>query len=248
MSWLNLFGACTLDYAYFLAFFTGGLVAFSEIASRYSDAPGALFKNYASWLYVSINGLSAVLVYCLSSFVDLKVAEKNMNDHPYILAIVSGVGAMAFLRSSIINIKHNGHNVDAGLNKAIQQLLDWVDRMYDRQRSREIVKRVGPLVKDLSPDFLATSILPSCMAAMENLTQSEISDVNNETKRIIESLTIESQAKSFQLGFCIARITGFELLQEVVTSLSATGAVPLSTKLAALRDLKLQLFQSRGDS
>jgi len=243
------------DFAWiyvFVSFFVGCFVAFSELATRYNDSPRLFFKNYASWVYIFINGSASTLVYLLSMFADVKVFGKTVNDSPLLMSFLMGISAMGLLRSSFFNLKYNNKHVDIGAHKTIQMLLDWVDRMYDRHRSENLIVDVYPVMRGIAFSEAKCDIMLTCIAAMDGISKPESDDLNKIAHDLNENPDINDQTKSIQLGLKIAKVTGIDLLSKVADRIKLNSEqvslVGSADKIQQIKEFKQILLRSdRGD-
>lgn len=229
-----------------ISFSVGMIVAVAELSTRYFDAPRFLIKNYASWIYVAVNGLVAVLAFFVSVQLELKVSNVDMSNHLELLAVFMGFAGMTIMRSSVVNINVKGKEQELGLQKTVYLLLDWVDRLYDRQRSTYLVVNATPLVQAIPFEEVKCNILTTCIAAMENISPAESADLNK-VANDLETSDSRNTLKSVQLGIKIAKLTGIPLLQEVVSQWkNASNGRELVSKVALIDELQNDILKPRG--
>src|ERR1700694_4733041 len=96
----------TLVYA--LVFVLGGLLGLTEILGRYIESPASALKSSGAFFYVLVNASASAL----ALFLLARLAPEITN--PITQVLLSVLGAMAFLRSSVFRAKVGNEDVAIG--------------------------------------------------------------------------------------------------------------------------------------
>ena len=202
--------------SYIIAGIVGASVAFIELGSRFSEDPKWVLKNFASWVYLLINAFVSVLVYTTVMAANISIGGIPISNNEYMAAGIIGLVSMGILRSSVLNIKYGGKDSDIGLHKTIDVLLNWIEQLYDRNKSTRLIKEVAPLVADISYQSMHKAIVPTCMSALTKLTPSDNHDIISDGNKLANELTMPEQAKTCQLAIRTVKVTGIDLFKESV--------------------------------
>jgi hypothetical protein len=99
------------NWLYFFAFCIGGLTAFTEIITKFSDDPLKAFMTTQSVAYHVFNGVISVLaLYVL--LVNGAPADSDISRAQLVLA--AGLGSMLLMRSKFFNVKVGNDEVAFG--------------------------------------------------------------------------------------------------------------------------------------
>jgi hypothetical protein len=214
-------GASTGEYVWVAII--GLLVGITELISRYRDNPSRALFNFPAFLYVLFNIVAAVLAMFLIrdvfhwnfNFEDL---DANKTKIKVIGVLVSGLGAMAFFRSSLFVFRVGDKDVPLGPGIVLQVLLDVTDRAVDRSRAQPRAEIVSKIMQDV--DFLsAKAALPAyCFALMQNVTAEEQTNFGRQVSQL-ELSTMSSPIKGLTLGLALMNLVGDAVLRAAVESL-----------------------------
>lgn len=231
-----------------IALFIGLIVAIIEILSRYHDEPRWILKNYATWVYIIINGAASFFVLKIAKIFNLQISILNSSDNPCIYAVLIAFSAMAIIRSSILNIQISGKDISQGMQGNINKLLKWVDRTYDRKRSCYILDDIKEMVKDIPFEVVASDILLTCVSAMDGISEEERDNLLKARDDLNADGRLTSQAKTNHLAINIAKITGIALLSKSIdvwkygVPQKETTQVAEEPLIAATKRMKDEIF------
>jgi hypothetical protein len=208
----------------------GGVLGLCELLSRYRDEPIRAVWNLPAGIYTGINAGSAVIALWLMNVwhpdFGFKVPEQTAQIRvAWILA--SGLGAMAFFRSSIFVFRVGDQDVPLGPSLVMQVLLDVTDRAVDRGRAEPRGLFVSAVMKDIDFDKASLALPAYCFALMQNVSKEEQSAVGQQVNALLTS-TMNSEIKVFLLGLVLLNIVGEAVLKAAVSTLQPylTGAAP----------------------
>jgi len=207
-----------IDYLYgSLAGVLGLFLGFSELINRYNSFK-KIFRNLYSWIYVGINFAVSFVVY-LIIFV-YKVNIGVLGEHKIGLIIFSGLGAMAFLRSSFFNYKtSNGQVVAVGPAAILSVFLRAAESEFDRIISNDNVKFAADLMKGI-PFVSASKDLPLIiLGSMRALSSEERKTLSDDILKLVNDINPNTEAKNIAMCAILIRYTGYELLATSVKSL-----------------------------
>ena len=149
---------------YVAVFVLGGLLGLTEIIGRYTDSPTAALKSPGAFFYILLNALAS----CLALFLLLKLAPHAI-ENPISQVLVAGLGAMAFLRSSIFKVKVQDEEVAVGPAIVLDTLLKFADAQVDRGRAVDRASRIASVVKEFTLAQAGADLPRLCFALMQNL-------------------------------------------------------------------------------
>jgi hypothetical protein len=179
-----------------LAFALGALVALAELLARYTDEPFKAVRKAKSLGYLGVNGVASLAAFGLLLRYEDQVLPSLSGDR-LLAALIAGFGAMALIRSKLINLPASEDGSPSGLGPdwLVTSLLGVMDAGIDRERSVErqqlVVDRVRQLplaeidgAKARIRDFLIVSI-----ASFQNLNDAQ----KAELKTVVEDIVALEQ-------------------------------------------------------
>jgi hypothetical protein len=211
---------------YFAVILLGGLVGLAEIMGRYTDSPIAALKSPGASFYILLNAAAS----CLALYLLLALAPDTV-PHPVSQVLLAGLGAMAFLRSSIFKVKVQDEEVAVGPAILLDTMLKFADAQVDRDRAVDRASRIANVVKSL-PLTQASSDLPRlCFALMQNLQVDVRQRLLDDITLVVTDTKRSEPVKVLEIGLVLWRIVGIGTL---------TGAVEL------IRQMNSQVPQITG--
>jgi hypothetical protein len=186
-----------------IAGLTGAAIAFIELSSRFPGSLKHIFKNYTSWIYLSLNIITSYLLFYIALIFDIKISNISINDYPLLGAFIIGLISMGLLRSSLININIKGSNYNYGIGNAIQKILKWAETLYDRDKSKLLIKDVGSLVPNIPFDIMHKEIVPICIAAFSYPIEEDNNEINRQIGLLKERDDMTEKAKVISLAWTL---------------------------------------------
>lgn len=235
---------------YIIAGSVGAAIALIELAARFAEDPKWLITNIASWFYLIINASVSMLVYAIFMSTNISIGGIPLSNNEYMAAGVIGLTAMGILRSSILNIKFGDNSTDIGLHKTIDILLNWIEKIYDRNKSKRLIKEVSPLVANIPYQWMHRAIVPTCMSALTRLSAADNSDITTDGEKLANEPNMPERAKTNQLAVRTVKITGIDLFREsvkVYEEEALGGAIPTPDNLRRIAEIQERLL-SAGSS
>ena len=206
------FGGSAVPVNYGFAIGIGLLVGATEMISRYPDDPFAPLISAPGAFYLLVNGGASALAYYL--MVELRVPL----DEP-LRTLTAGIGAMAFFRSGLFTVRISGGDIAVGPNLIIQVLLNALDRTYDRQRAVPRSAAVTSIMGGISFGQVKEALPTLCFDLMQNVSDSEVSNLNTQIAALSASTTMTDDAKILSLGLQLFNIVGEGTLEAAVRAL-----------------------------
>jgi hypothetical protein len=204
---------------YVAVFVLGGLLGLTEIIGRYTDSPTAALKSPGAFCYVLLNALAS----CLALFLLLKLAPHAI-ENPISQVLVAGLGAMAFLRSSIFKVRVQDEEVAVGPAILLDTLLKFADAQVDRGRAVDRASRIASVIKSL-PLAQAGADLPRlCFALMQNLPVDVRQRLLDDITLVVTDTKRSESVKVLEIGLVLWGRVGIGTL---------TGAVELIRQMSA---------------
>lgn len=201
------------------AFLVGGVVGFSELISRYRDAPLRAATSIPGGFYCPVNALSALSALLLIRAMDWLPALATTPDKTLLLqTILAATGAMAFFRSSLFTVRINNTDIGVGPAAFLQILMTATDRAVDRTRAQPRAEAVRQIMANI--DFSkAREALPAlCFNLMQNVSATEIEAFNTQISRLRTS-EMDDSLKANNLGLALMNVVGRHVLAQAVSIL-----------------------------
>jgi len=199
-----------------IAGLTGAAIAFIELSSRFPDSLKRIFTNHSSWIYLSLNIIASYLLFYMALILNIKISNIGINDHPFLGAFIIGLISMGLLRSSLININIKGSSYNYGIGNVIQKILKWAETLYDRDKSKLLIKNVSPLVFDIPFEIMHKEITPICIAAFSYPIEEDNNEINRQICLLKEIDDMTEEAKVISLALTVANKIGIDILKQCV--------------------------------
>ena len=202
-----------------LSFLLAGLVAVSELISRYRDRPMSAVRTPGTLAYVAVNGCAAAAAYWTMNIYDLTFgAPPSTVEATRVL--ISTFGSIAFFRSSFFVARVGDTDVEIGPSAVIATLLGTADRSVDRRRaarrSTEVVHLMGPIAFEK-----AYVPLPAmCLLLLQNVSQEEQEELGADIKALRDSPMSDRQ-QSLGMGLKLISLAGPDVVSAAIGALGA---------------------------
>jgi len=220
----------------------GLFLGFSELINRYNSFD-KIFKNVYSWIYVLINFMASFAAYSIIRVYKVNIGA--MGEHSIGLIIFSGLGAMAFLRSSFFNYKtSNGQVVAVGPAAILSVFLRAAESEFDRIISNDNVKFAAGLMKGISFVSASKDLPLIILGSMRALSSEEQKTLSDDILKLVNDINPNTEAKNIAMCTLLIKYTGYELLTTSIRALKDIYGTTLKDleKISNLREeLKGQL-------
>ncbi len=203
-------GLAAVNYGFVIEI--GLLVGATEMISRYPDDPFAPLISVPGAFYILLNGGASALAYYLMTALRVPLDEP-------LRTLTAGIGAMAFFRSGFFTVRIGGSDIAVGPNLILQVMLKALDRTYDRQRAVPRSTAVTSIMGGISFAQVKEALPTLCFDLMQNVTDSEVSDLNTQIAALSASTTMSDDAKILSLGLQLFNIVGEGTLDAAVRAL-----------------------------
>lgn len=155
----------------------GGLVGFTELVSRYRDAPWHVATMTPGLVFIGCNAaVSGLALFLFECFPDQLIPPDHTQafSHSVKIVILAGTGAMVAVRTKIFTIRQpSGADVAVGPAFIVDTLLAAVNREVDRQRAELRMGKVTPHARELvqaGATYAATyDYIIATLSAFQNL-------------------------------------------------------------------------------
>ena len=192
----------------------GGLLGLTEILGRYTDSPTAALKSPGAVIYVLVNAIaSGVALYLLTELAPAAVSN------PISQVLLAGLGAMAFLRSSVFKAKVGNEEVPIGPAIILDTLLKFADAQVDRGRAEDRAERIGEVVQSLPLGQVGVDLPRLCFALMQNLSVDIQQKLLNDITLIVTDTKRSELMKVLEVGLVLWSRVGIGTLVGAVTLL-----------------------------
>lgn len=207
--------------AFLLTLGIGALVGYSELLNRYKSYKRTIISNFYSISYVVINASAAALFYWL--VISYQWDLGSLTRQPVGLAITCGLGAMAFLRSSIFNYKDSGGKViEIGPAALLTIFLRASERNFDQCLAKNSIESISDVMLNSELKLIcASKDLPLLvLTSMQVLRDDEQKALATEVTTMMSDNQTTDEVKKILLGTILERYAGIELLRECVSKLT----------------------------
>jgi len=202
---------------YLVAALLGALVGGTELISRYRDAPQSALLSRPAWLYVFLNVAASTIALGLARTYGWTFGATGPSQR-WTQVFLAGIGAMALFRTSLFTVRAGDKDVNVGPGLFLQTLRDAADREVDRARAHARGLAVAQLMRGVDFDKAAVTLVPYCLALMQNVSDGEQKDL----KDAVETLAggrMDSSIKGRILGLQLMKVVGPVVLTAAVEAL-----------------------------
>lgn len=206
--------------AYALVALIGGSVGYCELLARYRDEPKKATQNLAAALYVIVNVAAAVLALLLIDIFrpDLGTSANDSGQAEAAKILLAGLGAMAFFRTSLFNLKVADKDIPVGPGLILQVLLDVTDRAVDRGRATPRALAVSKVMQGVDFDKAKVSLSAYCFGLMQNVSDTEQTAAGQQIAGL-DATGISPNVKAQLLGLLMLNIVGEDVLSAAIEAL-----------------------------
>jgi hypothetical protein len=215
------------------AFLIGASLGATELLSRYKESPGTTLRSSSGLLYMVVNGGAAALAYWLIRVFDVEFGTTAGVKRAVFQTAAAGLGAMAFFRSGVFNVRIGNNDVSVGPNLILESFLQAIDRHHDRRMAAPRSKLAAEIMKDVAFEQAQYILADHCLQLMQNVPPEEQSALGDTVKGIGGGETTNDRAKSVSLGLALLNVVGEDVLRAAVDTLghSIRGVPPVSLEL-----------------
>jgi hypothetical protein len=200
---------------YVLVAIFGALIGFTELISRYRDAPFKIARSWQALIYIFLNLVASLLALWLMRTFEITLGfDGEPAQIRWVQVMVAGLGAMVVFRSSVFVIRAGDKDVSIGPSSILQVLLDVLDREVDRNRAQQRAEAVRSeiLANNIQFEEIRDALPIVAFAMMQNLQMEDQDDLLNKISRLSES-TVSSSAKAVALGLALMNYLGEDVLR-----------------------------------
>jgi hypothetical protein len=209
--------------SYLICGMMGGATGVVELVSRYKDDPMAAVQSIPAVVYILLNVFASVAaLLLLQTFGKDLFSESGALETVITQILVAGLGAMAFLRTSIFNVSIGTERVAVGPAALLEVLLSAADRAVDRRRAYSRSASLKKMGWDkISFDKSKVALPAYCFALMQNVSAKEQNAVGEHIKAVTGNIMLTPQQKLRLMVLAIMNIVGEEVLKEAQTGLGS---------------------------
>jgi hypothetical protein len=188
----------------------GAAVGAGEIVARYTDAPLAALMSREGGGYLLLNAIAAAIALALVRSLEWSFGE------PVRLwqVVVSGLGAMTVLRSSVVAVERGGEKIEVGPAALMQSFLDAADSAIGRARAPGRGAKVVELLEGLDYEEVRNGVLFTCqqLARLNSARSAQLAARVSE----VESQTAAAELKRYMIGLELLDFFGRKTLKQAV--------------------------------
>jgi hypothetical protein len=225
----------------------GLLVGWTELMSRYRDAPFSAALTRGGLIYLGVNALAAVAaLFLLDTFGgDTFQSYEAGLQRDTARAIVAGFGAVVVLRSSLFRVRVDQSDISVGPAAILDVLLRVADRDADRSRAFSRADEIPGLVVELDPKVAREELAPLCLALMQNLSQEEQRALSDQVNLINNRTDLGDVSKAINIGLLLSGFVGVQVLTRAIRSIKDRPP-PAAPRAVPTDDIKRDLALDRG--
>jgi hypothetical protein len=210
----------TLIYA--LVFVLGGLLGLTEILGRYLESPASALKSSGALLYVLVNASASAL----ALFLLARLAPEITN--PITQVLLSVLGAMAFLRSSVFRAKVGEEDVAIGPAIILDTLMKFADTQVERVRAIDRASSIASVIQSLPLAQAGTDLPRLCFALRQNLPAEIRQNVLDDITLIVTDTRRSESVKAMEIGLVLWGSVGIGTLTGAVDLLKRNAPIPVA--------------------
>lgn len=195
----------------------GALVGVADIIGRYRDAPWRSLLNWSAALYLAINVVASLFALVLIHAFGWDFGLSGDAAH-WTQALVAGVGAVSFLRSSFYSVRIGDEDVQVGPGNLLKVILDAADRDVDRARAGERAFTVNDIMKQVSFAKAQQALPAFCFALVQNLSP-EDQQASAAEIAALANASMPDEVRARLLGIALMNVVGEGVLREAVAAL-----------------------------
>lgn len=207
------------SYAFVLMLGVGAGVA--ELVSRYRDAPTRVLFSLPGLVYLALNAAAAAAALFIIDVFDWKFGvESSATATRVTQVLVAGFGALALLRSSLLNVRVGDQDVSVGPGGVLLVVLGASDRAVDRLRAEARASAVARIMAGVSFEKAVEALPTFCLALMQNLPREDQAALANQIERVREA-NMDDDTRSLVLGLSLLNVVGEDVLTSAVKTLGS---------------------------
>lgn len=221
-----------------LAFAIGAIIALSELLSRYSWKIKVIVSSCGGWLYMALNGSTAILVYCASVEWEFYAGLEGKSE--FWRTIVVSFLAMAVLRSSFFNVKIGNREFGAGFSAFIDIFKGYAERSLDQSVAQKHLEAITPLVCELTYAASKDYLYSMCEGSLRSVAKTEMANLNKDLEKI-DKMEVNDSTKMRLFAVRISEVTGLKLFKclaaDAKNNLSNENALVAQQQAAKRKEL-----------
>lgn len=188
-------------------FLLGVIYSFVELINAFRTAR-TFFTSFWGLFYIFLNGLISVIA--------LVVTFQNEINQAFIGSkiLLAGTSALALMRVVSIPVKHG----DAKSNAVpmIEIILNFVKTAYDRNKSKNDLELIQPLMANIDYYKFTQEIPKLCGNMLNTLSEEDGKKMTEEIQKFLSIETGNKELKSVNLGFIMVKYVGYDLLKVAI--------------------------------
>ncbi len=203
---------------YYVVFTLGATVGYIELIGHSPEGPLRIFKMFAAYIYLIVNGLASILAYWIIVTTNVTFSKDNIAINSFLQVTIGGLTALAFLRSYFARVKIGEKEVDVGLVPLLQAILDNVMKAFERKRSNVNVTYLSQLMTGIDFDKAKLDIPALCIELQGAISEQQGVELGKKMEELSKQ-SLMNTTKCIAMGQAIAKIAGSEFLDNVVNTL-----------------------------
>lgn len=205
------------SYAFVLVLGIGAGVA--ELVSRYRDSPSRVLVSLPGIVYLALNAAAAAATLFIIDVFGWKFGvESSATATRVTQLLVAGLGALALLRSSLLNVRVGDQDVSMGPGGVLLVVLGAADRAVDRLRAEARAGAMARIMATVSFDKAVEALPTFCLALMQNLPREDQQVLADQIERLKQA-NMDNDTKSLVLGLSLLNVVGEGVLTAAVKTL-----------------------------
>jgi hypothetical protein len=205
-------------YEWLVAGLLGTLIGVTDIISRYRDEPDNALATLPALFYLLVNALASIILLVIARAFGWSFGITDPNAMGWGQVMITGLGAMALLRTSLWSVKLGEQNIPIGPNRLLDAILATVDRALDRKRAQQRAMAVSKIMKDVDFDKAFQALPAYCFGLLQNLSQDE-QDKFAKKIALLAGAPMNTRVKSLLLGLTLMNLVGEKVLETAVKNL-----------------------------
>ncbi len=200
------------------------LVGYVELLQRYSAGTNLTFflRDNLARTFMLVHAIAGGVAWIVLPELSSQIAS-----NPALHAGVAGLGALAILRLSFMNVGSGDKRVSIGPGALVDILVANLDQRIDQNRAADSIREVAKVVDGLNFERAARDLTAACAAAMERLPEESGRKLAEEVSAI-QLKMVDERTKLITLGIVLRKYVGLAVLGQLLEATKEGLSAPLA--------------------
>jgi hypothetical protein len=194
-----------------------GMVAVTELVTRYRDRPLLAICTPGAAFYVFLNAAASVVTYWLLHALNVTLGTDTSRVE-IVRVLTASFASLAFFRSNLFLARLGDADIGIGPSVMLIALLTAADRSVDRSRATRRSDEVSSLLQDISFEKACVALPTMCLMMLQNVAADDQERLGLDVTAI-RSSEMSDRQKCLALGLKLMSLAGPDVLRGAVSAL-----------------------------